>query len=491
MSQSPPTTPPGAAGDTTTHPRAAAYAEQRRHTEIDEKILDRIARRAALSVPGVIEHASGLNRLTGRSLPRFDIRVAPAERAASVDAQIAVRWPSPVVAVAQATRETVAEWIEHTTGVPVVAVNVDVVTLVAADGSTSSASGTPGAGSAHGRRDQVTVDELLAAPRTPELHRIYADPLDVVSPETEERLIPRELQHPQPIDDVTLTPVSAGELPVVRHVTAPEPPVVRSVEAPRPVDVRHPEAPEPQPLTPVSVPPAPHVASVETPAPHPLTAVVTPRPVQPAAVPTPPEPELRRIPTPRGLPVQRLPRQPEPEVYVPRVPTGRELRPVGRADGLRLTRDIPTPEGLPVRTIPTPEGLPVDAVPTPQGLDVTIYPQSRRRDLDEVHVRPTPVIDVDVPAETHGTREVTVRPSRQRARLEYQLGLRADDPDADASHGDGSAADDTGADGAGTKGAGTGTDGTATATRSTAAHGHASPASTGSGSTTARERGDQ
>ncbi|MEL4163584.1 Asp23/Gls24 family envelope stress response protein [Corynebacterium bovis] len=412
MSQSPPTTPPGAAGDTTTHPRAAAYAEQRRHTEIDEKILDRIARRAALSVPGVIEHSSGLNRLTGRSLPRFDIRVAPAERAASVDAQIAVRWPSPVVAVAQATRETVAEWIEHTTGVPVVAVNVDVVTLVAADGTTSSGAGTPGAGSAHGRRDQVTVDELLAAPRTPELHRIYADPLDVVSPETEERLIPRELQHPQPIDDVTLTPVSAGELPEVRHVTAPEPPVVRSVEAPRPVDVRHPEAPEPQP---------------------------------------------RRIPTPRGLPVQRLPRQPEPQVYVPRVPTGRELRPVGRADGLRLTRDIPTPEGLPVRTIPTPEGLPVDAVPTPQGLDVTIYPQSRRRDLDEIHVRPTPVIDVDVPAETHGTREVTVRPSLQRARMEYELGLRADDPDAGAS----------------------------------AAHGHASPASTGSGSTTARERGDQ
>ncbi|WP_420099281.1 Asp23/Gls24 family envelope stress response protein [Corynebacterium sp.] len=301
-------------------PRSEAYRQQRTHTSIELKVLEKIATRAALTVPGVIRHSSGIGQFTGRRLPRINVQMAPSGHAAVAEVQIATRWPAPTVAVAQVTRETVGEWIEHMTGVPVLAVNVDVAAVVPnADGAAS-----------------ISVDDLIAAARTPELTRVTATPLHATSPTTDRMVTdvvvpsapaPVQPVHPRPVESVRLRPVSASEPRPAQHVHAPEP---------RPV--LHPSAP-----TPV---------------------------------------HARRVPTPVPPTVHR-PRSPfsaaQPRLLEPVTVSHVEVTTPPPAHGLPVLYDIPTPTGPRMRDIPTPRGLPTRAVPTPQGLEVTIFPTARRR----------------------------------------------------------------------------------------------------------------
>lgn len=317
-------------------PRSEAYREQRTHTSIELKVLEKIATRAALSVPGVLRHSSGIGQFTGRRLPRVSVQMDPGGRAAVADVQIATAWPAPTVAVAQVTRETVGEWIEHSTGVPVLAVNVDVAAVVPGSGEEESSDSSG-----------VTLDELVRAPRTPELTRVTTDRLDVTSPTVERSVT--DVLSPTALEEVEVEHPTAPESVNITQVILNLPPAPRHVSAPTRSPVRRPTTPTPVQLTPVHLPAPPEVAHPVTP---PTEPVRHPRAPYDAARPRPMEPVL----------VDHA------DVVVP-----------PPAKGLPLLRDVPTPAGPRLRDIPTPRGLATRAVPTPQGLPVTVFPTVRRR----------------------------------------------------------------------------------------------------------------
>ncbi|MGJ0182157.1 Asp23/Gls24 family envelope stress response protein [Corynebacterium glyciniphilum] len=309
-------------------PRSEAYRQQRAHTSIDMKVLEKIATRAALSVPGVVRHSSGIGQFTGRRLPRVSVQMDPGGSAAVADIQIATSWPAPTVAVAQVTREAVGEWIEHSTGVPVLAVNVDVAAVVP------------------GTDETVTVAGLAATPRTPEYTRVSATPLRASSPTVTRQITevavpatpqPRQPVHPPAVTSRQLMPVTAGRPEPARHVSAPTPRAAQQPSLPAPV----------------------HVTSVQPPAP----------------------PEVRHPVTPPATPVMR-PRSPhsaaQPRLLEPIIIDHVTVTAPPPSRGLRILYDVSTPTGPLLRDVPTPRGLPTRTVPTPQGLEVTIFPDVRR-----------------------------------------------------------------------------------------------------------------
>ncbi|AGP31615.1 Asp23/Gls24 family envelope stress response protein [Corynebacterium terpenotabidum] len=260
-------------------------------TRIDDRVFRVHALRAALSVPGVINHASGLNRLTGRTFPRAELSWDADHRAISVSLQIAVVWPSPVTEVARTTREITARWITAATGVTVRAVDVCVAAVVPVDPSDAA--------------ERVTDDLLAATDRLPELTTVTAAPLQPQSP-TVHRTVPDPV-HPTAPAHAELTPVRAGRPPVPVHVTAPAPVQAVPVSAPPPVEVLHPVTPPRRPLRTIPVP--------QTVVPDPVLVrhVEVSHPACPAGprvtrtVPTPSGPPMENVPTPTGLPVTVFP----------------------------------------------------------------------------------------------------------------------------------------------------------------------------------------
>ncbi|HHU66408.1 Asp23/Gls24 family envelope stress response protein [Corynebacterium sp.] len=97
---------------------------------ITEKAVSRIVAVAAASVPGTTELGRSLERIAGRTYPRYDVIVDDTAGTCSIEAFIAVLWPSPVTAVAEAVRTTIAHAVEDMTGLTVTRVNVVVGPVV-------------------------------------------------------------------------------------------------------------------------------------------------------------------------------------------------------------------------------------------------------------------------------------------------------------------------------------------------------------------------
>ena len=91
---------------------------------ISDRAVARIVAAATASVPGTTELGRSLERIAGRTYPRFDVLVDDAAGTCSVEAYIAVTWPSPVTDVAEAVRTTIGTWVRETTGLTVTGVNV-------------------------------------------------------------------------------------------------------------------------------------------------------------------------------------------------------------------------------------------------------------------------------------------------------------------------------------------------------------------------------
>lgn len=103
-------------------------AEPRGTTRLADRALRRIARQAALSVPGSVEHTSGLTRLTGRAYPLVEITAQGS--VVSGEVHIAAQWPVPLAGLAGAVRETVREVLLAHTGAASVVVDVHVGAVV-------------------------------------------------------------------------------------------------------------------------------------------------------------------------------------------------------------------------------------------------------------------------------------------------------------------------------------------------------------------------
>ncbi|AKK02262.1 Asp23/Gls24 family envelope stress response protein [Corynebacterium epidermidicanis] len=97
---------------------------------ISERAITRIVAAAVASVPGTISHSAGIDRLTGRKFPRYDVQLDELQGTVSIETFIAVTWPSPVVKVAEAVRDAVRMHVETFTGLTVSQVNVVVGPVV-------------------------------------------------------------------------------------------------------------------------------------------------------------------------------------------------------------------------------------------------------------------------------------------------------------------------------------------------------------------------
>lgn len=282
-------------------------------TVISEKAVGRIVEQALASVPGCIRHASGLDKVTGRELPRWEIDLDSENRAMSIVAQIAVRWPSPVTEVAATARQALHAWVERYTDIPVIKADVTVAAVVPGDVDNSQPT-------------RVTSEDIAARQHEPTLEAVTASPLETQEVTTNRQVT--SLLHPKPFGDVTLTPVhvnrTATELihpqhtriepfkDVVAHRTPvmPVPPVhTRKELTPISVhrtNVQSPVTPEPiRPTIYPSVDRTP-VVHVDTSAkPRKTERIVThSRPVEPPLTPTPITPSI--TPTAKRIPVTHL-----------------------------------------------------------------------------------------------------------------------------------------------------------------------------------------
>ncbi len=102
---------------------------------VRDKAAERVAHYAALHVPGVLTHSGGLDRITGRDLPRVAVTIAGGHVRAHLD--IAVAWPQSLPEVSGAVRVRVSKELSTLVGLVVDAVDVAVPTVLIPDASSA------------------------------------------------------------------------------------------------------------------------------------------------------------------------------------------------------------------------------------------------------------------------------------------------------------------------------------------------------------------
>ncbi|MEZ2189823.1 Asp23/Gls24 family envelope stress response protein [Corynebacterium sp. CCM 9204] len=325
--------------------------------KISEKTVTKIVRQAAASVPGTTEHSGGLDVL-GRGYPRFDVELDSNSDAVSIDAYVAVIWPSPVTRVAETVRTAIFDWIRDMTDIPVVRVNVTVGPIV------------PGG-------ERVTEAELMSFDTTPPLRPVvvtarnasldevrcsgeYENLREIVVQTGNGELAPIrvsesdhcELREIEVAPGGDLAPISAAEpkdlrtisvtgeaatsvfSPTVssdtelRPITVPKAQPLKEISLPAPTPLREISSTE-LPTYTVAVPPARQVISVRVPdAPEPRS-VELPHPAPLRKVETPKARRLRRVHAPDTHRLAQIHAE-APRVSPVKQPTPARVRPVKR-----------------------------------------------------------------------------------------------------------------------------------------------------------------
>lgn len=132
---------------------------------LSERAVAKIVAAAAASVPGTTSLSRGLERIAGRSYPRYDVMIDDHAGSTTIEAFIAVSWPAPVTAVAEQVRSTIARWVTTMTGLRVEQVNVVVGPVVAGS-------------------QRVSREALAAAPTAPPGHARECHPFHGALPRT-------------------------------------------------------------------------------------------------------------------------------------------------------------------------------------------------------------------------------------------------------------------------------------------------------------------
>lgn len=103
-------------------------AEQRGHTTIADKVVERIASIAAGEVEAVTDSRQGWTRVVRGGLPRATAVVAGDTSRISV--AVAAIWPAPLSGVAGRVRDHVSDRVSTLVGVTVTAVDVSIADVV-------------------------------------------------------------------------------------------------------------------------------------------------------------------------------------------------------------------------------------------------------------------------------------------------------------------------------------------------------------------------
>lgn len=99
---------------------------------IAERAVTKVVAAATASVPGTIGFSTSVGRLTGRGFPRFDVQLDFDADTATVEAFIAVTWPSPVTTIATTVRDQIIADVRTFCGIEVLACNVVVGSVLTA-----------------------------------------------------------------------------------------------------------------------------------------------------------------------------------------------------------------------------------------------------------------------------------------------------------------------------------------------------------------------
>ena len=81
---------------------------------IKDKVVERLAVKAALDTDGVLARSEGFGKLTGRDLPRVRVLISGGRVRAGVD--IAALWPTPLPALTASVRDNVARALSSLAG---------------------------------------------------------------------------------------------------------------------------------------------------------------------------------------------------------------------------------------------------------------------------------------------------------------------------------------------------------------------------------------
>lgn len=108
--------------------QALADPSDRGALHVRDKVVEQIARLAALEVDDVIERGTGLGRLTGDRLPKVEATTSGGHVRASVD--VATIWAAPLAQSAARVRDHVWDQLARLSGLDVDAVDVSIVAVV-------------------------------------------------------------------------------------------------------------------------------------------------------------------------------------------------------------------------------------------------------------------------------------------------------------------------------------------------------------------------
>jgi uncharacterized alkaline shock family protein YloU len=95
---------------------------------IKDKVVERLAVKAALDTDGVLARSEGFGKLTGRDLPRVRVLISGGRVRAGVD--IAALWPTPLPALTASVRDNVARALSSLAGLHVDGVDVTVPAII-------------------------------------------------------------------------------------------------------------------------------------------------------------------------------------------------------------------------------------------------------------------------------------------------------------------------------------------------------------------------
>ena len=103
---------------------------------VRDKVAQRVAEKAARDTDGVQSHAAGLDKLTGRELPRAKVYISATRVRAHLD--IAVTWPHPLSAVGAAVQRNVTAALTNAVGLRVDGVDVTIQAIPPAPARTTT-----------------------------------------------------------------------------------------------------------------------------------------------------------------------------------------------------------------------------------------------------------------------------------------------------------------------------------------------------------------
>ncbi|WP_299054874.1 Asp23/Gls24 family envelope stress response protein [uncultured Nocardioides sp.] len=109
--------------------------EERGSLELKTKALSHLAQHAATEVSGTVRSGNAVRRTLGRDYPRASARMDGAQ--ASIDLDVAVRWPAPVARIAQQTRDLVLRRTQDLSGIDIRRVDVTVHVVSDDDATTT------------------------------------------------------------------------------------------------------------------------------------------------------------------------------------------------------------------------------------------------------------------------------------------------------------------------------------------------------------------